>query len=159
MYMNAQEEVAFFLRCATDQDGNMNESSIPRQILYHILDLYERSLKGYRVNPMNHLLYDFEYAKEAADILNAHTNSSSFRLVTNSSLIDSNQLLNNKENTGFLYFRPTRIHQERYLAKLAEYLPSDTYMLGYMVHKWEIPWAKLFPLRLFLRLGEQFECN
>ncbi len=159
LYMNAQEELVFFVKCYTDQDGNLVETSIPRQIIYHIIDLYERSLKGYRVNPMNHFLYDFDSAKAAAEILNAHTSSSSFRLATNSSLIDSNQLLGNKENIGFLYFRPTQFHQDQVLRKLADFLPHDTYMIGYMVHKWEIPWAKLFPLRLFLRLGEQFDCK
>ena len=157
--MNAQDEIVYLLKCITDSDQHLAETSVPRQMLFHIIDIYRRSSKGYRINPMNHLLYDFDEAVTAADVLNTHASSSSFKSITNSSLIENNQLFYNKENVGFFFFRPTCFHETQILDKFKGFLPSDPYLIGYVVHKWEIPWAKLFPLRLFLRLGEQFDCN
>ena len=35
-------------------------------------------------------------------------------------------------------------------------LPSPPYLVGILLNRWEIPWAKVFPLRLLLRLGAEF---
>ena len=35
-------------------------------------------------------------------------------------------------------------------------LPSSPYLVGILLNRWEIPWAKVFPLRLLLRLGAEF---
>ncbi|XP_070502635.1 zinc finger FYVE domain-containing protein 9 isoform X2 [Chironomus tepperi] len=48
---------------------------------------------------------------------------------------------------GFLYIRPTF----QCLQSLT--LPESPYLIGLLVHKWEVPWMRLFPLRLILRLG------
>ncbi len=104
---------------------------------------------------MNHLLYDFEFAsKSAVNTLNSCSNSELFKQI---SLLTSedNILLSNKDNVGFFYFHSTRFHL-RLFEKIAHHLPEEPFLFGYLVHKWEIPWAKLFPLRLYLRLGEQF---
>ncbi|CAG9807295.1 unnamed protein product [Chironomus riparius] len=48
---------------------------------------------------------------------------------------------------GFLYIRPTF----QCLQSLT--IPESPYLIGLLVHKWEVPWMRLFPLRLILRLG------
>ena len=35
-------------------------------------------------------------------------------------------------------------------------LPPPPYLVGVLLQRWEIPWAKVFPLRLLLRLGAEF---
>lgn len=35
-------------------------------------------------------------------------------------------------------------------------LPPSPYLVGVLLQRWEIPWAKVFPLRLLLRLGAEF---
>ncbi|RZC39224.1 DUF3480, FYVE, SARA and/or Mpp10 domain containing protein, partial [Asbolus verrucosus] len=34
--------------------------------------------------------------------------------------------------------------------------PKEPYLIGILIHRWETPWAKLFPLRLILRLGAEY---
>ena len=159
--MNAQDEIVFILKCSTDEVGNVNETKIPRQILYHIMDIFDKSLKGLRVGPMNHLLYDFDSAKIATDILNTNNKTDEYSSSTNE--IHSSQqtdvLFENKENAGFFYFRPTTFHKDSILDALKSHLPDEPYLISYLIHRWEIPWAKLFPLRLYLRLCEQFDCK
>ena len=162
--MNAQDEIVFMLKCSTDETGTFNETKIPRQILYHIMDIFDKSLKGIRVGPMNHLLYDFDSAKIATDILNTNNTSEEYLSAMQSASIETkdnqtNVLFENKENAGFFYFRPTSFHQISLLKSLQSHLPDEPYLIAYLIHRWEIPWAKLFPLRLYLRLGEQFDCN
>lgn len=35
-------------------------------------------------------------------------------------------------------------------------LPAAPCLVGVLLQRWEIPWAKVFPLRLLLRLGAEF---
>lgn len=35
-------------------------------------------------------------------------------------------------------------------------VPECPYLIGILIHRWEVPWAKIFPLRLMLRLGALF---
>uniref|UniRef100_A0A8C4QNI0 Zinc finger, FYVE domain containing 9a n=1 Tax=Eptatretus burgeri TaxID=7764 RepID=A0A8C4QNI0_EPTBU len=59
-------------------------------------------------------------------------------------------LLNSREHAGFLYV-------ERTCQPLPEMaLPAPPFLFAILVQKWEAPWAKLFPLRLMLRLGAEF---
>ncbi|KRZ32673.1 MutS -like protein 5, partial [Trichinella pseudospiralis] len=55
--------------------------------------------------------------------------------------------LGNKENAAVLFFRPTRtiINQHK--------LPKTFYHIGLLVHRSEMIWAEILPLRLLLRLG------
>lgn len=164
--VNAQDELLFLLKCNLDENMKVNETKVPRQILYHIMDIFDKSSKGFRVGPMNHVLYDFESAKIVADIFNTNINTSKKTKVLkdisstsciNMTLDDSTLLLDNRENAGFLYFRPNDFHFRSLLNKIANYLPFEPFLIGYLIHRWEIPFAKLFPLRLYLRLGEQFD--
>nr|XP_047910292.1 zinc finger FYVE domain-containing protein 16 isoform X3 [Anser cygnoides] len=58
--------------------------------------------------------------------------------------------LNNKDHGGFLFVSPT-------FQKLDDLiLPDNPFLCGILIHKMEIPWAKVFPIRLMLRLGAEY---
>ncbi|XP_034297088.1 zinc finger FYVE domain-containing protein 16 isoform X2 [Pantherophis guttatus] len=55
-----------------------------------------------------------------------------------------------KEHGGFLFVTPT-------FQKLDDLmLPSNPFLCGILIHKQEVPWAKVFPIRLMLRLGAEY---
>ncbi|XP_043119704.1 zinc finger FYVE domain-containing protein 9 isoform X1 [Puntigrus tetrazona] len=58
--------------------------------------------------------------------------------------------LGSKEHGGFLYISPTF----QTLQDLP--LPNPPYLFGILVQKWETPLAKVFPIRLMLRLGAEY---
>ncbi|XP_024214471.1 zinc finger FYVE domain-containing protein 9 isoform X2 [Halyomorpha halys] len=62
----------------------------------------------------------------------------------------SNDLLGSKDHGGFIYIRPTFQCTTNLL------LPVQPYLIAILVHRWETPWARLFPLRLVLRLGAEY---
>ncbi|GAB0086897.1 Zinc finger FYVE domain-containing protein [Sergentomyia squamirostris] len=62
----------------------------------------------------------------------------------------SSMFLGSREHGGFIYIRPT------FQCLQGVQLPEPPYLIGILIHKWEIPWARLFPLRLQLRLGAYY---
>ncbi|CAH1995527.1 unnamed protein product [Acanthoscelides obtectus] len=66
------------------------------------------------------------------------------------SLHNSPNFLDSKNHAGFVYIRPTFQCMENVIK------PKDPYVIGILIHRWETPWAKLFPLRLVLRLGAEY---
>ncbi|KYM98560.1 Zinc finger FYVE domain-containing protein 9 [Cyphomyrmex costatus] len=62
----------------------------------------------------------------------------------------TNLLLGSREHAGFLFIRQTL----QCLQKII--LPPAPFLIGLLVHRWETPWAKIFPLRLLLRLGAEY---
>ncbi|KAG5847594.1 hypothetical protein ANANG_G00127840 [Anguilla anguilla] len=62
----------------------------------------------------------------------------------------SQSFLGSKEHGGFLYVSPTFQSLQDLL------LPNPPYLFGILIQKWETPWAKVFPLRLMLRLGAEY---
>nr|XP_015210828.1 PREDICTED: zinc finger FYVE domain-containing protein 9 isoform X1 [Lepisosteus oculatus]XP_015210829.1 PREDICTED: zinc finger FYVE domain-containing protein 9 isoform X1 [Lepisosteus oculatus]XP_015210830.1 PREDICTED: zinc finger FYVE domain-containing protein 9 isoform X1 [Lepisosteus oculatus]XP_015210831.1 PREDICTED: zinc finger FYVE domain-containing protein 9 isoform X1 [Lepisosteus oculatus]XP_015210832.1 PREDICTED: zinc finger FYVE domain-containing protein 9 isoform X1 [Lepisosteus len=59
--------------------------------------------------------------------------------------------LGSKEHGGFLYISPTFQSLQDLL------LPNPPYLFGILIQKWETPWAKVFPIRLMLRLGAEYQ--
>uniref|UniRef100_A0A8C3CKL3 Zinc finger FYVE domain-containing protein n=1 Tax=Cairina moschata TaxID=8855 RepID=A0A8C3CKL3_CAIMO len=58
--------------------------------------------------------------------------------------------LDNKDHGGFLFVSPT-------FQKLDDLiLPDNPFLCGILIHKMEIPWAKVFAIRLMLRLGAEY---
>lgn len=55
--------------------------------------------------------------------------------------------LGSKEHGGFLYIRATFQCLENVN------VPENPFLIAILIHRWEVPWAKIFPLRLMLRLG------
>ncbi|XP_034038815.1 zinc finger FYVE domain-containing protein 9 isoform X2 [Thalassophryne amazonica] len=58
--------------------------------------------------------------------------------------------LGGKEHGGFLYISPSFQSLQDLL------LPNPPYLFGILIQKWETPWAKVFPIRLMLRLGAEY---
>jgi hypothetical protein len=67
--------------------------------------------------------------------------------------IFSASFLGSREHGGFLYVRPTF----QCMQKLV--VPAAPYLFGILLQKWETPWAKVFPIRLMLRLGAEYRCK
>uniref|UniRef100_T1J9R9 FYVE-type domain-containing protein n=1 Tax=Strigamia maritima TaxID=126957 RepID=T1J9R9_STRMM len=66
--------------------------------------------------------------------------------------IFNHAFLSSRDHGGFLYIKPTT----QCLKQLP--VPDCNFLVGVLLQKWEIPWAKVFPLRLMLRLGAEFSC-
>ncbi|KAJ8309619.1 hypothetical protein KUTeg_012826 [Tegillarca granosa] len=64
--------------------------------------------------------------------------------------IFNDNFLDSKDHGGMLYICPTF----QCLHKLM--IPSPPYVFGILLQKWEVPWAKVFPIRLLLRLGAEY---
>ncbi|XP_068781121.1 zinc finger FYVE domain-containing protein 16 [Struthio camelus] len=73
------------------------------------------------------------------------------RLIRNMENITfTENFLGNKDCGGFLFVSPT-------FQKLDDLLlPDNPFLCGILIHKLEIPWAKVFPIRLMLRLGAEY---
>ncbi|XP_044518917.1 zinc finger FYVE domain-containing protein 16 [Gracilinanus agilis] len=66
------------------------------------------------------------------------------------SITFAESFLNSKDHGGFLFVTPT-------FQKLDDLpLPSSPFLCGILIQKLEIPWAKVFPIRLMLRLGAEY---
>ncbi|XP_044261066.1 zinc finger FYVE domain-containing protein 16 [Tribolium madens] len=66
------------------------------------------------------------------------------------SLHTTTNFLGSKNHAGFVYIRPTF----QCLCNVIK--PQKPFLIGLLIHRWETPWAKLFPLRLVLRLGAEY---
>ncbi|XP_052257346.1 uncharacterized protein LOC127862314 isoform X2 [Dreissena polymorpha] len=64
--------------------------------------------------------------------------------------IFNESFLDSRDHGGFLYIRSTF----QCVQKLP--LPNPPFLFGILLQKWETPWAKVFPLRLLLRLGAEY---
>lgn len=62
----------------------------------------------------------------------------------------TSSFLGSKEHAGMLFFSPTC----QPLDGLT--LPPRHFLFGLLIQKLEVPWAKVFPLRLLLRLGAEY---
>lgn len=67
----------------------------------------------------------------------------------------TSSFLGSKDHAGMLFFSPTC----QPLDGLT--LPAQPFLFGLLVQKMEVPWARVFPLRLLLRLGAEYsgECE
>lgn len=67
------------------------------------------------------------------------------------SLHNTSNFLDSRNHAGFVYIKPTFQCLENVI------VPKEPYLVGILIHRWETPWAKLFPLRLILRLGADYK--
>ncbi|CAG0881784.1 unnamed protein product [Cyprideis torosa] len=65
--------------------------------------------------------------------------------------VATGMFLGSRDHAGFLFVRPTFQCLDGGML-----LPSSPFLIGILLTKWEMPWAKVFPLRLMLRLGAEF---
>lgn len=106
-----------------ETNEQQDEVQTLKQIIIHLLDIYDRTLNSYQITTMSHTI-----------------NS------------ENNIFLGNKDNVGFLYFTPNKHHS---FVDIDDLLPEKPFLIGILIQRWEIPWAKLFPIRLLLALGAQ----
>ncbi|OXU21599.1 hypothetical protein TSAR_014260 [Trichomalopsis sarcophagae] len=66
------------------------------------------------------------------------------------SIHQEGNLLGSREHVGFLFIRQTLQCLQKVI------VPPAPFLVGLLVHRWETPWAKVFPLRLVLRLGAEY---
>ena len=64
-------------------------------------------------------------------------------------ILSGSTFLGSQDFGGFLYFR----HTFQCLDGLD--LPQSPFLFGVLITRWEMPWARVFPLRLLLRLGAE----
>ncbi|XP_062869744.1 zinc finger FYVE domain-containing protein 16 isoform X2 [Trichomycterus rosablanca] len=62
----------------------------------------------------------------------------------------SDSFLGSRDHGGFLFFSPSF----QPLDELA--LPHSSFLCGILIQKLEVPWAKVFPLRLLLSIGREY---
>ena len=67
------------------------------------------------------------------------------------SVISGKEFLNGTEYGGFLYIR----HTFQCIDDLDLPTQQQPFLFGILLTKWEMPWARVFPLRLLLRLGAE----
>lgn len=160
-----QAEIVYVLECLPD------EKEVPRDIFTHLNSVYEEASRG---------LFLYSRGDQHSDItsLTLHSLVSSRQPCVQSRPCDIHPALLGQP-------RPRRIplygahfpgeypHQAfgasphltcgmfssgiQCQQKLI--LPTPPYIFGVLLQKWEIPWAKVFPLRLMLRLGAEFRCK
>ncbi|XP_069483645.1 zinc finger FYVE domain-containing protein 16 isoform X2 [Ambystoma mexicanum] len=58
--------------------------------------------------------------------------------------------LDSKDHGGFLFITPTFQNVDELP------LPNNPFLCGILLHKMEVPWAKVFPIRVMLRLGAEY---
>jgi MAD (mothers against decapentaplegic) interacting protein len=127
-----QDELLFIF----ELNENLADEKFPKQILLHIIDIYERASKSERVYSMNYSLYKFNQSK------------------------NETELFDSKDNIGFLYYAP--LMKFNCFENIEYMLPQTSFLIGILLQKWEVPWAKLFPLRLLLAFGanyKQYPCT
>ncbi|KAI8774044.1 zinc finger FYVE domain-containing protein 9 [Biomphalaria glabrata] len=106
-----------------------------------LLELTEEEMNG-SVSPPRDIFVHFHNVYEEA--LKGFTVQDMGHSICHSNFLGS------RDHGGFLYLRPTF----QCLSKLS--LPEPPYLFGILLQKWEVPWAKVFPIRLMLRLGAEY---
>lgn len=131
-----QKELVFLLECLPD------EKVLPKDLFSLYLNIYQEAQKGRRpartvssdakLGLQNRLLVSGKFLEELDNV----TFTSTF--------------LGSKDHAGMLFFSPSC----QPLDGLT--LPSQPFLFGLLIQKLEVPWAKVFPLRLLLRLGLEY---
>ena len=67
--------------------------------------------------------------------------------------IFNQSFLDSRSHGGLLYIRSTFQCTNKLI------LPSTPFLFAILLQKWETPWAKVFPIRLMLRLGAEYRCE
>jgi MAD (mothers against decapentaplegic) interacting protein len=118
---------------------NPEEDVPPRDIFEHLQLLYELAGRGGQVYEMGYTV-----------------------------ILSGANFLGSTDFGGFLYFRHTfqvrsfNVHLSWMILEMVFFqcldgldLPKEPYLFGVLTTKWEMPWARVFPLRLLLRLGAE----
>lgn len=142
-----QRELAFIIERLPE------ENSLPKDIFSLYLNIYQDAQKGTLLVALVRLCWFYTFCTFSELYLWPFffflTTGKYIEELGNVTFADS--FLGSKEHGGFLFlassFQP--------LEDLG--LPHSSFLFGVLIHKLEVPWAKVFPLRLVLSMGA--ECS
>jgi MAD (mothers against decapentaplegic) interacting protein len=66
-------------------------------------------------------------------------------------LLFQDGLFNCRDTAGLLFVKPSPDHCLKNLI-----LPDKKFLIALVLQRWEVPWSKVFPMRLLLRLGHKY---
>lgn len=66
-------------------------------------------------------------------------------------LLFQDGLFKNRDTAGLLFVQPLDVHCLENLV-----IPAKKFLVALILQRWEVPWSKVFPIRLLLRLGHKF---
>lgn len=139
-----QKELVFLLECLPD------EKALPKDLFSLYLNIYQEAQKG--TDPDHLLVFlvtDF-WTKEKWTTTEFLSSVTGKFLEELDNVTFTSTFLGSKDHAGMLFFSPTC----QPLDGLT--LPSQPFLFGLLIQKLEVPWAKVFPLRLLLRLGAEY---
>lgn len=67
-------------------------------------------------------------------------------------LLFQDGLFNSRDSAGLLFVQPSPDHCLKNLI-----LPEKKFLIALVLQRWEVPWSKVFPMRLLLRLGHKYD--
>lgn len=67
-------------------------------------------------------------------------------------LLFQDGLFNCRDTAGLLFVQPSTNHCLKNLI-----LPDKKFLIALVLQRWEVPWSKVFPMRLLLRLGHKYD--
>uniref|UniRef100_A0A6G1S4M4 Zinc finger FYVE domain-containing protein 9 n=1 Tax=Aceria tosichella TaxID=561515 RepID=A0A6G1S4M4_9ACAR len=67
-------------------------------------------------------------------------------------LLFQDGLFNCRDTAGLLFVQPSPDHCLKNLI-----LPDKKFLIALVLQRWEVPWSKVFPMRLLLRLGHKYD--
>lgn len=143
-----QKELVFLLECLPE------EKVLPKDLFSLYLNIYQEAQKGRQHIHVSALAFLFFisslWTKEGeltAEPLDCVTGKFLEEL---DNVTFTSTFLGSKDHAGMLFFSPTC----QPLDGLT--LPPQPFLFGLLIQKLEVPWAKVFPLRLLLRLGTEY---
>lgn len=139
-----QKELVFLLECLPD------EKALPKDLFSLYLNIYQEAQKGrlYIYRPFVNVSV-FWLRKNNLTTESLYSVTGKF-LEELDNVTFTSTFLGSKDHAGMLFFSPTC----QPLDGLT--LPSQPFLFGLLIQKLEVPWAKVFPLRLLLRLGAEY---
>lgn len=142
----AQDEVVVLLEqesVTTTNDSVEDELLPPADIFYHLFSIYEEAMNKH------HVIINLGHTVTPGTFLGINS-IFSFVLFCFFKKNNFYTFLGSTEHGGFLFFRTSFQCIQQLL------LPPPPYLVAVLLQRWEVPWAKVFPLRLLLRLGAEF---
>ncbi|KAF4522110.1 hypothetical protein B566_EDAN012736 [Ephemera danica] len=130
-----QDEMVFILEALPE------EKCVPRDVFAHISAVYVEAGKG---------KFSYLFLLQKVNSAAIQPSNSSNNVTDLGHTTFHGPFLGSNDHGGFLYIRPTSQCLQRLV------LPPPPYLVAILLQRWEAPWARLFPLRLLLRLGYEF---
>lgn len=147
MRLVGQDEIVVLLETET----TTIDQRLPRDIFLHLNEVFRAAdTNGTTITELGFSMAGFDHHNSSSTV-DHHNNIPDSTPTTSSSSVTSSSplpFLGHKEHGGFLYIRPT------FQCLQSLIVPTDQpFLIAILIHRWEVPWAKIFPLRLMLRLG------